>query len=103
MILNQSQFLKGANAAALYGSRGGYGVINITTKKGVARKGIGIEFNSNYVFEKVINYLDLQEQYGQGGLANSDPNDPNSPRVGSKPKTQQEAFDMGTSFMGCKT
>ena len=60
--------LKGANAAALYGSRGGYGVINITTKKGTARKGIGIEFNSNYVFEKVINYLDLQEQYGQGSL-----------------------------------
>ena len=53
--------LKGANAAALYGSRGGFGVINITTKKGAARKGIGIEFNSNYVFDKVINYLDLQE------------------------------------------
>jgi TonB-linked SusC/RagA family outer membrane protein len=94
--------LKGANAAALYGSRGGYGVINITTKKGTARKGIGIEFNSNYVFEKVINYLDLQEQYGQGSLANSIPTDPASPRVGSKPTTAAQAFDWGTSSWGAK-
>jgi TonB-linked SusC/RagA family outer membrane protein len=85
--------LKGANAAALYGSRGGYGVINITTKKGAARKGIGIEFNSNFVFEKVINYLDLQNQYGAGDLAYSDPLDPNSLRVGSKPTTQVQAFN----------
>jgi TonB-linked SusC/RagA family outer membrane protein len=94
--------LKGANAAALYGSRGGYGVINIITKKGTARKGIGIEFNSNYVFEKPINYLDLQQEYGQGGLANSDPNDPTSPRVGSKPTTQKQAFQYGTSSWGAK-
>jgi TonB-linked SusC/RagA family outer membrane protein len=94
--------LKGATAAALYGSRGGYGVINITTKKGQARKGIGIEFNSNYVFEKVINYLDLQTEYGQGGLANSDPNDPSSPRVGSNPATQDQAFLWGTSSWGAK-
>jgi TonB-dependent SusC/RagA subfamily outer membrane receptor len=51
--------LKGAAAAALYGSRGGFGVINITTKRGSARKGLGIEFSSNYVFEKAINYFDL--------------------------------------------
>ena len=94
--------LKGANAAALYGSRGGFGVINITTKKGTARKGIGVEFNSNYVFEKVINYLDLQEVYGNGGLANSDPNDPTSPRIGMKPKTQDEAFQWNDAAWGGK-
>jgi TonB-linked SusC/RagA family outer membrane protein len=94
--------LKGANAAALYGSRGGYGVINITTKKGNARKGIGVEFNSNYVFEKVINYLDLQTEYGQGDLANSNPNDPSSIKVGSKPVSQRQAFDIGQSSWGAK-
>ena len=46
--------LKGANAAALYGSRGGNGVINITTKRGKARQGIGVEFGSNYVAETVM-------------------------------------------------
>ncbi len=94
--------LKGANAAALYGSRGGNGVIMITTKRGTARKGIGIEFNSNYVAEKVINYLDLQDQYGQGGLANSDPNDLTSPRVGSKPTSQSQAFYYGTNSWGAR-
>ena len=68
--------LKGASAAALYGSRAAQGVILITTKKGTARKGIGIEFNSNLVFEKVVNYTDYQHSYGAGGyvgttLANS--------------------------------
>jgi TonB-linked SusC/RagA family outer membrane protein len=94
--------LKGANAAALYGSRGGYGVINITTKKGTARKGIGIEFNSNYVFEKVINYLDLQTEYGNGGLVNSIPSDPTSPRIAAKPATQAQAFDWGNNGWGPK-
>ena len=49
--------LKGASAAALYGSRAANGVILITTKKGSGRKGIGVEFNSNYVMEKVQNLL----------------------------------------------
>ena len=43
--------LKGASAAALYGSRAANGVILITTKKGTGRKGLGIEYNFNYVFE----------------------------------------------------
>ena len=37
--------LKGAGAAALYGSRAANGVILITTKKGSGRKGIGVEVN----------------------------------------------------------
>ncbi len=90
--------LKGANAAALYGSRGGYGVINITTKRGTARKGIGIEFNSNYVFEKVINYMDLQNEYGNGDLAYSIPGDNTSPRIGTKPATQDQAFNQESAW-----
>jgi TonB-linked SusC/RagA family outer membrane protein len=34
--------LKGAAASALYGSRGSNGVIIVTTKKGIARKGLGV-------------------------------------------------------------
>ncbi len=37
--------LKGAAAAALYGSRGGYGVINVTTKRGSTRRKV-LELNS---------------------------------------------------------
>lgn len=38
--------LKGASAAALYGSRAGNGVILITTKKGSKREGLGVTLNS---------------------------------------------------------
>jgi TonB-linked SusC/RagA family outer membrane protein len=61
--------LKGASAAALYGSRAANGVILITTKKGSGRRGLGIEVNSNYVFETINNLTDFQHDYGSGGYA----------------------------------
>ncbi len=64
--------LKGASAAALYGSRAANGVILITTKKGSGRKGLGVEFNSNYVFENVQNLTDFQTSYGNGGYVGDD-------------------------------
>ena len=64
--------LKGASAAALYGSRAANGVILITTKKGTKRKGVGIEVNSNYVFEKVQNLTDFQTSHGNGGYSGAD-------------------------------
>lgn len=60
--------LKGASAAALYGSRAANGVILITTKKGTNRRGIGVEFNSNYVMEEVNNLTEFQTSYGSGGM-----------------------------------
>ena len=39
-------FLKGANASALYGSRGGSGAIMVTTKKGAGKKGLTVSLNS---------------------------------------------------------
>ena len=90
--------LKGAAAAALYGSRGGYGVINVTTKKGTLNKGIGIELNSNYVFDKVYRLDDLQKEYGPGGLA-ADPANPTGPQIYTRPSTQLEAFNWGSGSM----
>jgi len=58
--------LKGGAAAALYGSRGANGVILITTKKGKAQKGIGVEYNSTYTMENVSVFPDFQYEYGQG-------------------------------------
>ncbi|MEO6228482.1 MAG: SusC/RagA family TonB-linked outer membrane protein [Ferruginibacter sp.] len=58
--------LKGGTAAALYGSRGANGVILITTKKGKAQKGIGVEYNSTYSQENVSVFPDFQYEYGQG-------------------------------------
>ncbi|RYZ97524.1 MAG: SusC/RagA family TonB-linked outer membrane protein, partial [Sphingobacteriaceae bacterium] len=76
--------LKGAAAAALYGSRAKAGVILITTK---SAKSNSVEFNSNYVAETIIDPTHWQYQYGQG--AN------NKASV-----SQQEAFQSGQSSYG---
>lgn len=79
--------LKGASATALYGYRGSKGVILITTKSGRNARGIGVEINSNYVAESVIDNTDWQYQYGQGyhGIA---------------PTNGSEAFELGLSSWG---
>ena len=56
--------LKGANAAALYGSRASNGAIVITTRKGVARKGIGVEFNTHTSMEEAMLLYKFQHVYG---------------------------------------
>ncbi|MGZ8524388.1 MAG: SusC/RagA family TonB-linked outer membrane protein [Chitinophagaceae bacterium] len=58
--------LKGAPAAALYGSRAQNGVIMITTKTRGKGKGIGVSYNLNYTNESPIDYTDYQTEYGQG-------------------------------------
>ena len=59
--------LKGPTAAALYGSRGGNGVVLITTKKGKKQKGLGINFSSTYKLTTPYGYRDVQNKYGAGG------------------------------------
>lgn len=94
--------LKGANAAALYGSRAANGVINITTKKGSGtQKGIGIEFNSNYVFETVNNLSDLQKEYGSGAYVDGTA-DGVTNGIATKPANFQQAYDWGDDSWGPK-
>uniref|UniRef100_UPI00321775F0 SusC/RagA family TonB-linked outer membrane protein n=1 Tax=uncultured Draconibacterium sp. TaxID=1573823 RepID=UPI00321775F0 len=64
--------LKGASAAALYGSRAGNGVILITTKKGKRTKGAGITINSRVGFETLLTQPDLQMEFGQGSYGTFD-------------------------------
>lgn len=58
--------LKGPNAAALYGERGGNGVVVVTTKKGSRNQGLGISYSGNITISEVAYMLDLQDRYGQG-------------------------------------
>jgi len=81
--------LKGGPAAALYGARASNGVILITTKKGRAQKGIGVEFNSNFTTENLSIIPDWQYEYGQGV-------------DGKKPTTQTEAKSSGRLSYGAK-
>jgi TonB-linked SusC/RagA family outer membrane protein len=62
-------FLKGAAAAALYGSRANNGAVLITTKSGKKRtNGLGVSVNSNTSFNDVLRWPDYQYEYGQGNL-----------------------------------
>lgn len=91
--------LKGASAAALYGSRGGNGVINITTKRGSKRKGLGIEFNSNYVLDKIYDQSEKQTTFGAGVYVDSTP-DGIANGVATKPSTVPQAFSWGNQSWG---
>ncbi|MCR8556609.1 SusC/RagA family TonB-linked outer membrane protein [Mucilaginibacter sp. BJC16-A38] len=81
--------LKGGTAAALYGSRAANGVILITTKKGRAQKGIGIEFNTTATYDNVAVFPDYQYEYGQGD-------------GGVKPLTLAQAQATGRRSWGAK-
>jgi TonB-linked SusC/RagA family outer membrane protein len=61
--------LKGAAAAALYGSRAANGVILITTKSGnpkATNKGLEMTFGSSYAWETIANLPEFQNTYGSG-------------------------------------
>lgn len=58
--------LKGATAAALYGSRAKDGVVMITTKSRGAGTGLGVSYNMNFTTDTPLDYTDFQYEYGQG-------------------------------------
>ena len=57
--------LRGATAAALYGSRASNGVILITTKSGAGR-GIGLEYTTNFQAQQMLDFFEFQNLFGQG-------------------------------------
>lgn len=81
--------LKGATAAAIYGSRAANGAIIITTKSGARDQGIGLDFSSSYTTQTPLNYWDLQQVYGQG-------------RGGAKPVSAGDAAGTGQFGWGAK-
>ena len=69
--IENMQVLKGAAAAALYGSRAANGVVMITTKAGSKRtrpsqKKFEVTVTSSYTTEKIASLPDYQNSYGQG-------------------------------------
>lgn len=58
--------LKGPSATALYGTRANNGAIVIVTKKGIERKGLGVDYNLNFSVETPVILTKLQQVYGQG-------------------------------------
>ncbi|MES2419141.1 MAG: SusC/RagA family TonB-linked outer membrane protein [Bacteroidota bacterium] len=75
--------LKGPAASALYGSRGQYGAIIYTTKKGKKGK-VKVDFNSANSIERVGNFLPVQNIYGAGGTQTFNTFGASTPIAGQK-------------------
>lgn len=60
--------LKGPTASAIYGSRGQFGAIQITTKRGTKdKRGFSVEFNSSTMVENGFTAIPkVQDEYGPG-------------------------------------
>ncbi|BAV07862.1 TonB-linked outer membrane protein, SusC/RagA family [Filimonas lacunae] len=65
--------LKGASAAALYGSRAGNGVVLITTKSGSgkSKKGLNVQANFNAMYDKAWQFPEFQNEFGAGDVTSS--------------------------------
>lgn len=75
--------LKGQSASALYGARGGNGVIMITTKGGRKQPGLGINVSSTLSVEGIFLKPEFQNSYAQGsnGIFNAELNDSWGPKI----------------------
>ncbi len=81
--------LKGATAAALYGSRASNGAIIITTKSGAKNSKFGVEYISNFDAAQALDYTDYQTEYGTGSN-------------GVRPSSQATAQSFGNLAWGEK-
>ena len=64
--IESMSILKGANAAALYGSRATNGVIVITSKRGSDKAGLGVDFSTSYTFDQIAYMPETQNIFGGG-------------------------------------
>lgn len=62
--------LKGASAAALYGSRAADGVIEVTTKSGQRDDDLGVTFQTSVTATRLYNFPNYQNKYGGGANPN---------------------------------
>lgn len=99
--------LKGASAAALYGSRAGNGVIQIITKSGRKNNGLGVTISSSVGVERLFMVPRLQSQFGQGtdGAYKNDVSSSWGPRIEGQEytkwdgtKTTMQAYDNVASY-----
>lgn len=88
--------LKGASAAAVWGSQAANGVIVITTKRGRNTGKLNIEYETTVYVDKIANFHPMQTRYGQGndGVYGNDLNSSASwgDRISSRPDAPDEFY-----------
>ena len=98
------EVLRGASAAALWGSRAANGVIVITTKKGksAGRKGWTVDFNSAVSFDQLNKEVELQDKFGQGNNGLYQFNPAGGRSWGDKISSRPGGEDTPSSTTGAK-
>ena len=84
------EILKGASAAAIYGSRASNGVVIITTKKGQAGSGLGVSFSQSLGFTTIARKLGSPDYTLERALAVYAPD----PADDATPEEVQAALDQ---------
>jgi len=98
--IESMEILKGASAAALYGSMAANGVVMITTKKGRAGTS-SVTLTSSTTLENPLVLPEVQTGYGQGtgGEANTTINDSWGPAITNGSDSHiSDFFDTGKNF-----
>lgn len=88
--------LKGQSAAALYGARGGNGVIMITTKSGRKQPGLGLSVFTTLGVEDMFMRPDIQSSFGQGdnGIFKADDNTSWGPKIEGQSVTKWDGTQV---------
>lgn len=94
------QILKGASAAALWGSRAANGVMIITTKQGQESNKINISYSSTYSVDKINAFHPRQTSFGQGSGGKYSPTHANSwgDRIADRTGGEDELNTKGEFF-----
>ncbi len=87
--------LKGAAATAIYGKRGGTGVILITTKSGKKNQALRVDYSGSFAGSTVNRVQHMQNKYGQGwsGLFAYEENGSWGPKFDNKDRLWGNAVD----------
>lgn len=96
------QILKGASAAALWGSRAANGVLIITTKQGKLNQNMKISFSSTYSLDEINRRHPLQTTFGQGSNGNFSATNANSwgDKISERSGGADDVNTSGQYFLG---
>lgn len=96
------QILKGASAAALWGSRAANGVLVITTKSGKLNQKMKVSYGATYSLDEINRKHPLQTTWGQGTRGNYSPTSANSwgDKIADRTGGQDAVNTSGQYFLG---
>ena len=100
--IESTQILKGASAAALWGSRAANGVLVITTKQGKLNQKMKVSYSATYSMDEINRKHPMQTTFGQGTAGKYSPTATNSwgDKIASRAGGEDVYNTTGEYFLG---